>query len=276
MCTDNIEQVICEEAVFTASFLHLRELKQNRIDLIHQGGKMEAAKSSKARYQVNRRSASAPERCWKWFTRFFPRGFRDTKYLDWERGYKLQAHEQWQESLGQSRFRKLLKENRFEEIASTAIRIESRTNLLFSFEKMALRDAVRSEAGARVFALELYELLHGRGSLATKFDRWCDAIGQLPRRRTRVLTHPVVTVFPFIANPANHIFLKPNVTKDAARLYGFDFQYDSTPSWKVYSQLLEFAQVIVNDLKAKGPRDMIDIQSFVWVIGSDEYKDMAA
>ena len=237
---------------------------------------MEIVKSSRSRIPAKPRPDSGPGRCWRWFTRFFPRGFKDPKYLDWERGYKLQAHEQWQEALNKGNFRKLLKDGRFEEVASTAIRIESRTNLLFSFEKMALRDAVRPESGAQVFAQELYELLHGRGNIATKFERWCDAVGTLPRRQTRVLTHSGVTVFPFIADPTNHVFLKPNVTKEAARLYGFDFKYESTPSWKVYSQLLEFAQLIGKDLRSKGPRDLIDIQSFIWVIGSDEYKHMAA
>lgn len=235
---------------------------------------METVKTVKARYRSNRTSVSSIERCWRWFTHFFPRGFRDPKYLEWERGYKMQASEQWQESLSKSNFRKLLKEGRFEEIALTAVRIESRTNLLFSFEKMALRDAIRSETGARVFTEGLFELLHGRGNAGARFEQWCEAIRSLPRRQTRVLTHPVVTVFPFIADPADHIFLKPNVTKEAARLYGFDFNYESTPSWRVYSQLLEFARLIGNDLRGKGPRDMIDIQSFIWVIGSDEYKQM--
>lgn len=237
---------------------------------------MQTVKNTKTGYQVNRRTVSAPDRCWRWFRRFFPRGFKDPKYFDWERGYKVRAHEEWQESLNRRNFSKLLKEARFVEIASTATRIESRTNLLFSFEKMALRDAVRSAEGARLFAEGLYDLLYGRGRMATKFEHWCNAVAQMPRRQTRVLTHPVVTVFPFIADPTNHIFLKPNVTKEAARLYGFDFQYESTPSWKVYSQLLEFARVIGKDLKSKGPRDMIDIQSFIWVVGSDEYKNMAA
>jgi hypothetical protein len=39
-------------------------------------------------------------------------------------------------------FTGLLRANKFEEIAMRAVRIESRTNLIFSFEKMALRDAV--------------------------------------------------------------------------------------------------------------------------------------
>src|SRR3954470_11617238 len=72
------------------------------------------------------------------FLRFFPEGFHDPTYIDWERGYKWQAHQQWEEVLSRSRFRALLKAGDFEKIAGHAVRIESRTNLLFSFEKMAL------------------------------------------------------------------------------------------------------------------------------------------
>src|SRR5688572_17761317 len=99
--------------------------------------------------------------CRKRFLRFFPGGFADGKYFDWERGYKRAAHEQWQEALGRAPFRRLLKEGEFAEIAAAAIRIESRTNLLFSFEKMALRDAVKSSEGAEAFARGLFDFLHG-------------------------------------------------------------------------------------------------------------------
>src|SRR5213079_1751976 len=115
-----------------------------------------------------------------------------------------------------------------------AVRIESRTNLLFSFEKMALRDAVRTTPGAQRFAEGLYELLHGRGSMATKFERWCASVDLLPRRQTRVLTWPVVTVFGFLAQPDRHMFLKPNVTRRAAREYGYDFRYAPRPNWDTY------------------------------------------
>jgi hypothetical protein len=84
----------------------------------------------------------------------------------------------------------------------------------------------------------------------------------------------VVTVFPFIAAHKSHIFLKPNTTKRAALAYGFDFKYASTPSWAVYSSLLAFAAKIAEDQRELFPRDMIDIQSFIWVIGSDEYRSM--
>jgi hypothetical protein len=83
------------------------------------------------------------------------------------------------------------------EVAERAIKIEGRTNLLFSFEKMAIRDAVKSIQGACGFAVGLYEFLYGKGD----FDQWCAELGKLPRKQTRVLTWPVATVFPFIAMP---------------------------------------------------------------------------
>jgi hypothetical protein len=224
------------------------------------------------------RSTVAPARsriarCKRKFLRFFPEGFRDQTYLDWERGYKLQAHREWQSVLNRAAYQSRLSQGKFLEIGVEAVKIESRTNLLFSFEKMAIRDALKSEGGARAFAEGLYALLHGPGTLRTKFSRWCEVVARLPRKQSRVLTWPLVTVFGFIAQPDTHIFLKPTVTRLAAREYGFDFRYRPAPSWDTYSSLLAFADEIGGDLRDLRPRDLIDIQSFIWVLGSDEYDE---
>ena len=215
------------------------------------------------------------ERCRRKFLRFFPGGFRDEKYVAWERGYKWETHERWEEALPRAEFRRLLRAGEFGEAAARAVRVEQRAlySMLFSFEKMALRDAVRTPAGARTFAEGLYEFLHGAGSLERRFERWVAAVESLPRRQTRVLTWPLVTVFGFIAQPRTHIFLKPNVTRAAAREYEYDFQYRSRPSWEVYANLLDFAETVRRDQRGLRPRDMIDIQSFLWVQGSDEYAE---
>jgi len=205
------------------------------------------------------------------FLKFFPGGFDDETYIDWERDYKWAAHVRWQEVLEPTAYRKLLAAEQYEEIAGTAVRIESRTNLLFSFEKMALRDAIRFPASARVFAEGLYDYLWGRGNDELRFERWCETVATLPRRQTRVLTWPVVTVFGFIARPDTHIFLKPNVTRIAAEAYGFDFQYRSKPNWATYRSLLDFAETVRRDTRDLKPKDMIDLQGFIWVQGSDEY-----
>lgn len=212
-------------------------------------------------------------RCRRKFLHFFPKGFRDEKYFAWERGYKWNAHEKWREQLNRKQFQSLLKKGEFGEIAARAVKIESPTNLLFSFEKMALRDAVKSAEGARIFAEGLDDFLHGKSKLEKRFERWRETVAALPKKQSRVLTHPVVTVFGFLAQPETHIFLKSNVTRRAVRQYGFDFRYESKPSWEVYANLLEFAEVIKNDLKDLKPQDMIDVQSFIWVQGSSEYAE---
>jgi hypothetical protein len=214
-------------------------------------------------------------RCRRKFLRVFPGGFYGEKYVSWERGYKWESHERWEEALGQTEFRRLLRSGEFAEVASRAVRVEqqSQHSMIFSFEKMALRDAVKSKEGARAFAEGLYDFLHGRGSLESRFERWCETIAALPRKQTRVLTWPLVTVFGFLAQPETHIFLKPMVSRAAAREYGFDFQYKSRPSWVTYANFLEFAATIKRDQHDLRPRDMIDIQSFIWVQGSDEYAE---
>src|SRR5512141_3030794 len=168
-------------------------------------------------------------RCSRKFLRYFGKGFYSAKYNAWERGYKWAAHERWEQVLNKSEFFSLLRRGRYTEIAQLAVKVESPTNLLFSFEKMALRDAVKDPAGAEIFAEGLYRLLYGNRSLERQFEAWCDSVESLPVRQSRVFTHPVVTVFGFLAQPQEHIFLKPTVTRTAARSYGFDLRYTSRP-----------------------------------------------
>jgi hypothetical protein len=227
----------------------------------------------RAKQIVVRRATLSPQarRCRAKFLRYFPKGFHDPLYLDWERGYKWDAHKRWTADLNRDRLRTMLAAGQHAEIAARAVAIEARTNLLFSFEKMALRDGIKSPAGARLFADGIYEFLHGPDDMATRFNRWCDVVAGLPRRQTRVLTWPVVTVVGFIAQPTKHIFLKPIVTRKAAQRYGFAFSYRSRPAWDTYESLLTLARAVQSDLRDLRPRDMIDIQSFLWVQGSDEY-----
>lgn len=107
------------------------------------------------------------KRCARKFRGFFPRGFRDPKYFDWERVYKDRAYEQWQDVLNRTAFENLLKKRKFHEIASLAVGIEART-----------------------FASGLFEFLYGSETLPKRLSKWCQVVGQLPRKQTRVLTWP--------------------------------------------------------------------------------------
>ena len=228
-----------------------------------------------ARHAYSSRTAPATQavRCRRKFLRYFPQGFHDETYLDWERNYKWETHERWQRELGRTELQWLVRAREFREVAARAVRVEqrSRHSMIFSFEKMALRDALRSSAGAQSFARGLVDFLHGRDAIERRFERWVAVIASLPRKQTRVLTWPIVTVFGFIAQPDVHIFLKPNVTRASARAYGFDLPYIPRPNWATYVSVLDLAARVRGDLRDLRPRDLIDVQSFLWVQGSDEY-----
>jgi hypothetical protein len=61
------------------------------------------------------------------------------------------------------------------------------------------------------------------------------------------------------------------VTRQAAKRYGYELEYQSRPRWNTYAGVLAFARRVRDDLRDLRPRDMIDLQSFLWVQGSDEY-----
>ncbi len=207
----------------------------------------------------------------KRFLLLFPKGFADENYIAWERGYKSDAHLLWKQLLNKKSFLLLLAQKKYLEIAKLAIYIEGKTNLLFSFEKMALRDALKTKAAAKQFSESLYDLIYSPGKKKERFNQFIKTISLLPRKQTRVLTWPLVTVFGFIATPKHHLFLKPRVTQRAAKEYQFEFKYDSKPNWNTYQSLIKFANLIKVDLVRLKPKDYIDLQSFIWTLGSDEY-----
>ncbi|MBY0566623.1 MAG: hypothetical protein K2P70_04895 [Hyphomonadaceae bacterium] len=221
------------------------------------------------------RSGDTPQlkRAKRKFLSYFPEGFADEHYS--ERDYKWQAHCQWREALGQNTYKSLLRQHSYEEIALRALRIEGRTNLIFSFEKMALRDGTRGN-GAEIFATALYQFLYGRRSSGKRFEDWVAALSALPRKQTRVVTWPVVTVFGFLAQPDQHLFVKPRVTRRAVEALGMQFDYTSKPNWETYESALELANGLKRTLSDMAPQDMIDVQSFLWVQGSDELVRSAA
>jgi hypothetical protein len=62
------------------------------------------------------------------------------------------------------------------------------------------------------------------------------------------------------------MFLKPEATKNLAHWLGFELSYETTLNWKTYQALLEMTKKVLEDLKAFGAKDTIDLQSFLWVV----------
>ena len=67
------------------------------------------------------------------------------------------------------------------------------------------------------------------------------------------------------------MFLKPMLTRRAAKRCGCDFDYASRPSGRTYAAYLKLGGAIRSGLADWRPRDLIDIQSFLCVQRSDDY-----
>lgn len=214
------------------------------------------------------------------FLNHYPGGFEDAEYLGTagppnkatgERNYKLAAIEQWRQTLGRDAFADLLAGEDYSEICRRSLAIEQMTNLLSTFEKIAFKNVLEPQENHAMFAKGLFDLIYGEDSFEARFERFAEMLGALPTKGQSAAKWPIQTFFPFIAMPEEHIGLKPEVTKLAAKRVGIALNYKPAINWLTYRSLLELAEVLKEKLASLNPKDMVDIHSFIWVTGRDGY-----
>ena len=190
------------------------------------------------------------------FLKFFPNGFHSDGFASMERDYKLAAK------------RKLDNTAPLAEALSGAgfgeavLSVYHATNMLSPFEKTRVANMVRGP-DADAFVQAAAEFAHH--STGTALEKLARVLK--PHDCTK---WTVATYLPFLWRPEVHMYLKPEATKDfatrvghpLASLYGAQLEFD------VYTSFLELADETSNELSDLAPRDRIDIQSFIWVIGN--------
>jgi hypothetical protein len=189
------------------------------------------------------------------FLSYFPSGFYSSEYEDAERDYKLAAKAHLDSAVPVER---AAQEDGFSE---AVLSVFQDTNLLSRFEKPRLSEALRGpSADAFVRGAASFALGDIKGGLLTM---------QRALKPHRVANWAAVTYLPFLWRPEEHMFLKPEVTQDFAARVGhrFAFDYSADLDVAVYSSLLDLTKETVVELTDLRPRDRIDVQSFIWVIG---------
>lgn len=186
------------------------------------------------------------------FLHYFSQGFEGADYAGHERAYKLKAKAKLDEvapladaATGQG----------FGEAVLSAYRA---TNLLSPFEKTRLQPLLRSpEADDFIQAAAAFangDTKRGLGAMAAVLKRHDNA------------KWTVVTYLPFLWNPDEHVFLKPTMITSFAERVGHPFAHTYKPELDlaVYESLLDLARTTKEKIADLRPRDMIDIQSFMW------------
>lgn len=202
------------------------------------------------------------------FLKKFPDGFDDSKYYEDERGYKATACQKFENLIKKSDF----ENGKYEDICNHSLKIITDINkekeVISRFEVSALQKGLKTDANKQRFANSLYDLLYSEEQLENRFKAWCDCLAELNAAKW-----PIATFFGFIAYPNEQMFFKPDVTKKAANACDFDLSYSTEPNWLTYRKLLEFSNFLFKQLKDLKPKDMIDVQSFIWsVIKLDDGK----
>lgn len=189
------------------------------------------------------------------FLKFFPNGFHSPGFDSQERTYKLDARAKLEMT---APLTSALTGSGYGEAILSTYRA---TNLLYPVEKTRLQELLRGP-GADKFV---------RAAAAFAMKESASALGDM---ESALKPHDnakwtVITYLPYLWRPEHHMFLKPEVTKDFAARVGHPLanQYEPRLSLCVYESLLDLVQKTEQALKPLKPRDRIDIQSFIWIVG---------
>lgn len=199
----------------------------------------------------------------------YPLGFEDAKYLSDEREYKKKASNYLLDKLSREKSAQYIEEGRFAEICKFAKSTISKTNLIFPNEIMSLNDGLATESHQELFAKALVNLMYGDVGFRERFEFFVETLQEINACKWTTATY-----FPFLSQPSIYPYMKPKVVQDAASVFCFEINYHSVPNWKTYNCLMDFVKYVEASLSERGdnmkPRDLIDIQSFIWRVGSDK------
>jgi hypothetical protein len=183
--------------------------------------------------------------------RFFPNGFHSEGYMRDERNYKVEAKQRLDKA---APLEQAVDVSGLGEAVLAAFRA---TNLLSPFEKVRLQDVLRGPmADEFIRAAARFTLGDGKPALL-QMER------ALKPHDSAKWT--VATYLPYLWRPKEHMFLKPEVTKDFAARVGHRFanDYEAHLDFGVYESLLDLASKTAAELEELKPRDRIDVQSFI-------------
>lgn len=189
------------------------------------------------------------------FLSMFPDGFSDVAYLRKEREYKVEAAGLL------SRLMPLKEARRATAAGAAAILPVFETGSLHENE-IAVIEAMFRGQGATEFVRGAARFADGRYSEGLR-------IMEMAIRPHGRITWPMVTYLPWLWLPEDHLFLRPGATRDFASRVGHAFSDEYEPGLlpDVYRSAQDLADRTRSDLDDMNPADMIDVQSFIWVVG---------
>jgi len=191
-------------------------------------------------------------------------GFSHPKFMKDEIDYKQNAALKARDLLDENKLLALQKQGDFAEIITRIKKIGSATNLLWNWvpSKGDLGILVQPGLDRRAFCEAFIDLLYGPGQSPERLERYLNFVKS--RSLPSKWTFP--TYFLFLCHPQTEMFIKPRAVKNFLDFLGTgDVQFKSSPSSQAYSAIMKISHQLKEDMKELGPKDMIDIQSAIYL-----------
>jgi len=191
-------------------------------------------------------------------------GFSHPKFMKDEIDYKQSASLKACELLEENYLLKLHKESNFEEIISRIKKIGNATNLLWNWAPTTgdLSILEQPNLDRSAFCGAFIDLLHGPGQSPERLERYLNFVKSqsLPSKWT------FPTYFLFLCHPQTEMFVKPRAMKRFLEFLSPDeVQFKGTPSSQAYATIKQISLQLKEEMKEYGPKDMIDIQSAIYI-----------
>lgn len=198
------------------------------------------------------------------FMENYPGGFEAPSFIKATRDASMGGHKFCAHLLSEAELSRLIEDGCFGAVCDRARHVESITNLLTKSERKALHEALELPASQKLFAQALADLLYGTEAEEARFKHFLRTLGIL-----QLYKWPFATIFSFIRYPLQYAYIKPSAIQNAAKALCWRINYKPEPNWKTYDAVLRLYGYVRANLLEEGmmPRDLIDVQSFIWSIG---------
>lgn len=198
------------------------------------------------------------------FMATYPNGFEDAAFVKATREANMRGQKFCAQLLSQEELSRLIQEGDFAAICDRARHVESTTNLLTKSERKAFHEALELPACQKLFSVALADLLYGSETEEARFKHFLRTLGILHLNKW-----PFATLFSFIRQPQQSVFIKPSAIQKAAKALCWRINYKPEPNWKTYDAVVRLYSYVRTNLLEEGmmPRDLMDVQSFIWAVG---------
>ena len=196
--------------------------------------------------------------------------FQSERYFEWERQYKLDLTSEWQATVTGDRLNAAIGGSGSLPYANQVSTLFTKTNLLPWRYSTCIKGFKGSEK-ARTFLEALHMLLFDREGAREPIDAFTEHMrplydGDLKGGINLAASRSIPSLALWLSDPQHHFFIRSAVVNKAANILsgGAIEGRDEVMTSAYYSGVLDLAHAIRSGIAELRPRDMIDVQGFLW------------